>query len=393
MKVSKDPVWITGVGCVSAAGIGWKDVARRLWGEAVSGGFEDLLDPGEGRFFKLRLEDSWCARFPRFHEGEAPNLLALLAVEDALDSAGLEAADLRRLRVGICLGSTTGGSNYQEAFATTYNTGKLPDPAPLMDYFRNNSAQFLARELGLRGPVQLVNNACTSGADAIGIGASWLDAGLCDVVLCGGTEVILLKICYGFRSLLLCSDRPCRPFDRCRDGLTLGEGAGVLVLERAGSPRAPLATMLGYGCGNDAYHPTAPHPEARGLALATRSALAQAGLPAGAVDFINVHGTATRHNDLAEGKFIAANLPRARVVATKGITGHTLGAAGGLEAAFTVLSLAQGRLPASRGFDEVDPDIGVTPTRTPEAGDYKCALSFSLGFGGINSVLCFGATP
>lgn len=393
MKFSRDPVWITGVGCFSAAGIGWKDSTRRLLGEAFSGGFASLLDPSEGRFFKLRLEDGWRARFPRFHEGEAPNLLALLAIEDALDSAGLDAAALRRLRVGICLGSTTGGSNYQEEFATAYNTGGLPDPAPLMDYFRNNSAQFLARQLGLRGPVQLVNNACTSGADAIGIGASWLDANLCDVVLCGGTEIILLKICYGFRSLMLCSDRPCRPFDRHRDGLTLGEGAGMLILERAGSPRKPLAAMLGYGCGNDAHHPTTPHPEARGLALAARTALAQAGVSAAAVDFINVHGTATRHNDLAEGKFIAANFPRARVVATKGVTGHTLGAAGGLEAAFTVLSLAHGRLPASRGFDEADPDIGVEPTRTVEEGDYKCALSFSLGFGGINSVLCFGAAP
>jgi 3-oxoacyl-[acyl-carrier-protein] synthase-1/3-oxoacyl-[acyl-carrier-protein] synthase II len=393
MKVSRAPVWITGVGCVSAAGIGHNDSTRRLLDEALPGGFEALLDPGESSYFKLRLEEQWCARFPGFHEGEAPNLLALLAIEDALDSAGIDSADLRRLRVGICLGSTTGGSNYQEEFATAYNTGKLPDPAPLMEYFRNNSAQFLARELGLRGPVQLVNNACTSGADAIGIGAAWLDANLCDVVLCGGTEIILMKICYGFRSLMLCSDRPCRPFDRNRDGLTLGEGAGVVILEKAGSPRRPLAAMLGYGCGNDAHHPTTPHPEARGLALATRTALAQAGVPAGEVDFINVHGTATRHNDLAEGRYIAANFPRARVVATKGVTGHTLGAAGALEAVFTVLSLSKGRLPASRGFGEVDPEIGVEPTRAIEEGHYQCALSFSLGFGGINSVLCLGRTP
>ena len=393
MRVSRAPLSITGVGCVSAAGIGRDDSARRLLGEMGSGAFENLLDPSESRFFKLRLEERWRARFPRFHEGEAPNLLALLAIEDALDSAGIAATDLRRLHVGICLGSTTGGANYQEEFATAYNTGKLPHPAPLMDYFRNNSAQFLARELGLRGPVQLVNNACTSGADAIGIGAAWLDANLCDVVLCGGTEIILMKIFYGFKSLMLCSDRPCRPFDGNRDGLTLGEGAGVVVLERVGSPRRPLAAMLGYGCGNDAHHPTTPHPEARGLALATRTALAQAGASAGVVDFINVHGTATRHNDLAEGKFIAANFPRARVVATKGVTGHTLGAAGALEAVFTVLSLSKGRLPVSRGFGEVDPEIGVEPTRAIEEGGYKCALSFSLGFGVINSVLCLGRTP
>ena len=393
MKVSKAPVWITGVGCISGAGIGRNDAERRLLGDADSSGFEDLLDAGERRFFKLRLEEPWRARFPRFHEGEAPNLLALLAIEDALDSAGLDSADLRRLRVGICLGSTTGGVNYQDEFATAYNTGKRPAPAPLMEYFRNNAAQFIARELGLRGPVQLVNNACTSGADAIGIGASWLNANLCDAVLCGGTEIILMKICHGFTSLMLRSERPCRPFDRNRDGLTLGDGAGVVILEKAGSPRRPLAVMLGYGCGNDAYHPTTPHPEARGLGLAARTALAQAGAPPATVDFINVHGTATRQNDLAEGRFIAANFPRARVVATKGVTGHTLGAAGGLEAVFTVLSLSKGRLPVSRGFGEVDPEIGIEPTRASEEGKYRCALSFSLGFGGINSVLCLGQTP
>jgi 3-oxoacyl-[acyl-carrier-protein] synthase-1/3-oxoacyl-[acyl-carrier-protein] synthase II len=393
MKVSRPPVWITGIGCISGAGIGRNDAESRLLGEGASTGFENLLDPGESRFFKLRLEEKWYSRFPRFHEGEAPNLLALLAIEDALDSAGLDAADLRRLRVGICLGSTTGGLNSQEAFGTAYNTGKLPDPAPLMEYFRNNSAQFIARELGLCGPTQLVNNACTSGADAIGIGANWLNAGLCDVVVCGGTEIILMKIWHGFTALMLCSERPCRPFDRNRDGLTLGDGAGVVVLEKAGSPRRPLAVMLGYGCGSDAYHPTTPHPQARGLGLATRTALAQAGLSPEAVDFINVHGTATRHNDLAEGGFIAANFPRVRVVATKGVTGHTLGAAGGLEAVFTVLSLAKGRLPISRGFSEADPEIGIEPTRAIEEGNYGCALSFSLGFGGINSVLCLGRTP
>jgi 3-oxoacyl-(acyl-carrier-protein) synthase len=234
----------------------------------------------------------------------------------------------------------------------------------------------------------LVTNACTSGSDAIGIAAGWLRTGLCDVVICGGAEEILPQIYYGFKSMLLCSPERCKPFDKNRTGLTLGEGCGIVILEKADSPRKSLAKFLGYSSTSDAYHPTAPHPDGKWLDVAVKNSLRQAGLDE--VDFINVHGTATEHNDLAEGRWIREHAPTTTVVATKGYTGHTLAAAGAVEAVLTVLSLREQKLPRSFGFTEADPRMDVVPTREIVSGDYNSALSFSLGFGGTNAVLCLG---
>jgi 3-oxoacyl-(acyl-carrier-protein) synthase len=239
----------------------------------------------------------------------------------------------------------------------------------------------------------MLNNACTSGSDAVGVGSGWLEEDLCDLVICGGNEVILERIQQGFRSLMLCSPVPCQPFDKNRQGLTLGEGAGVLLLEKRETPRQALARFLGYGAGSDAFHPTSPHPEARGLALAVRSALSAANLCLNDISFVNAHGTGTPHNDLTEGKWIARNLPHAPVVASKGYTGHALGAAGAIEAVLTALSLIRGCLPASRGFAEPDPAIEISPTTTVASGDYAYGLSLSLGFGGTIIALILGRAP
>jgi 3-oxoacyl-(acyl-carrier-protein) synthase len=151
--------------------------------------------------------------------------------------------------------------------------------------------------------------------------------------------------------------------------------------------------LLGYGTACDAWHPTAPHPEARGLNHAVHLALTAGQRQMQAVDFINAHGTATLSNDLAEGRWLYRNARHARIVATKGYTGHTLGAAGGIETVFTALSLMEGRIPASRGFSAMDPEIGIMPTPTPETAHYRVALSLSLGFGGTNSALLLGRAP
>jgi 3-oxoacyl-(acyl-carrier-protein) synthase len=302
-------------------------------------------------------------------------------------------AQLRAARVGVCLGSTVGGTNYHDDFMRAYFTDQLPDAAPLFEFYQTNSAQFLSRHLGLRGPALVLNNACTSGADAIGVGSGWIEHDLCDIVICGGTETILENVRLGFRSLLLCSSTTCKPFDRHRDGLVLGEGAGILVLEKSTSPRKAQALLLGHGTACDAWHATAPHPQARGLNQAVMLALRNKDSALRSVDFINAHGTATPSSDLAEGRWILSHAPDARIVATKGYTGHTLGAAGGIEAVFTVLSLRDGKIPASQGFSQTDPEIGITPTQTVETGNYRSALSLSLGFGGTNSALLFGRAP
>jgi len=364
------------MGIVSAAGLGLAATRAHLLDgrETVH-----TTDPAEDRYFKIAADLALAETDYR------ANTFALTAALEALTQAGL--SSLEGLRVGVCVGSTVGCTNFQEEWQRAVFDKKFPDGEPFAQYFHNNTAQLLARRLGCRGPVQMLSNACTSGADAIGVAANWLDADLCDAVICGGTEVILERIFYGFRSLMLVAPGPCQPFDVRRQGLNLGEGAGILILEKASSPRASRGEFLGYGCGSDAFHPTSPDPEARGL----DRAVAQTGAVLNSVDFVSAHATGTPHNDLAEGGWIRNKTPQARVVATKGYTGHTLGAAGAIGSILTLLSLETGKLPASRGFHEIDPAIGVEPTRAIESGNFKSALCLALGFGGINSALHLGA--
>jgi 3-oxoacyl-(acyl-carrier-protein) synthase len=337
---------------------------------------------------KLAPPTAWCERFSPPTDLLFVNLLALIATQEALDSAGFTAEELKTLRVGVCIGSTVGCSNFQEVFTKQFCLGENPHPGPVTDVFKTNTAQFLSRHFQLRGPKQMISNACTSGGDAIGIGAGWLQADLCDVVICGGAEEALTSIYYGFKSLLLCSSKPCQPFDKYRQGLNLGDGAGIVILEKPGSKRSALAKLLGWGFASDSYHPTAPHPEARGLTAAIDTAFSRAGISR--VDFINTHGTATMHNDQAEANWIKSHAPDTEVVATKGYTGHTLGAAGAVEAVFTTMSLMEQKLPATRGFQDLDPLIGFAPTLQIATGDFKTGLSTSLGFGGTNTALVFG---
>lgn len=386
MTRQNSPHSITGIGLLSAAGLGVAETRETFYNQHLP----SLCDASEEHYLKFSHQPEWLKRFDLPEDFFTPNLFALLAIEEALNSAGLSRDSLRGKRVGVCLGSTAGCSNYHEGFADEYNRDGKPQPDALWAFFCTNSSQFISRYYGLRGPVMMVNNACTSGADAIGIAAGWLDADLCDIVICGGTESVILRVYYGFRSLMLCSPQACRPFDQRRNGLTLGEGAGIFLLEKNSSPRPALAHYLGYGSGSDAFHPTSPHPEARGLNLAVKVALNQAALSAAAIDFINVHGTGTPHNDLTEGRWIQQNIRQARVLATKGYTGHTLGAAGAIEAVLTVMALQDQKLPKSRGFEQFDADIGVAPTLDSERGNFSTALSFSLGFGGTNAVLCLG---
>ncbi len=210
-------------------------------------------------------------------------------------------------------------------------------------------------------------------------------------MLCGGADALDLVPHTGFARLMIYSNEPCRPFDAKRKGLNLGEGSGMLLLESEASARRRGARIrgliAGYGSACDAHHFTAPHPEARGLALAVDRALAEAGVEASGIAFVNAHATATRENDRTEGNFLASRFPGKPVWASKAVTGHTLGAAGALEAIFCLLALEKGTVPASWNFEEPDPETGLVPTlvQTPVSGGL--ALSTSLGFGGGNAAL------
>jgi 3-oxoacyl-[acyl-carrier-protein] synthase-1/3-oxoacyl-[acyl-carrier-protein] synthase II len=319
---------------------------------------------------------------------------ALAATRQALADAGWDPGALQKLRVGVCLGTTVGSALNIEDFYREYRTGGSPDLETIERFLRSNPAAAVSRELGLDGPVQTVVNACSSGTDAIGIAASWLRAGVCDVVLAGGADELCRIIYNGFISLMITDDQPCRPFDRERRGLNLGEGAAVLVLERPSVAAArgarTRARVLGYGAACDAHHLTAPHPDGRGLRQAFAEALATAGVAPGEVAFINAHGTGTPDNDRVEGRVIHDLFPETPFVSTKGYTGHTLGAAGAIEAAFTVACLEAGRIPASGGFAGADPDIHAAPAAAGLDIRGGVAISDSLAFGGNNAVLVIG---
>ncbi len=319
--------------------------------------------------------------------------LAIAAAREALLHAGLTSETLRDRRVGVCLGTTVGSAMNNEVFYRDFRANRRPGIEPIRQYLRANPATMVGQEFGLTGPCQTITNACSSGAAAIGHAAGWVRAGICDVVIAGGADMLCNVIHAGFLSLLITDTEPCRPFDRNRRGLTLGEGAGIVVLESQESVRqrgAPLqASLCGYGNASDAYHISAPQPSGAGLRRAIDQALSEAALAPQEIDFINAHGTGTPENDRVEGKLFPEMFPGIPFGSTKGFTGHTLGAAGGIEAVITILCLQQRCIPANVGFQEPDPEFPGRPVaeNTPVPGRY--GLSDSVAFGGNNVALVF----
>jgi len=319
--------------------------------------------------------------------------MAIAVAKEALADAGLTRKMLKGKRVGVCMGTTVGSVLNNDPFYSQYREGKEPGMDPVIRFLSSNPAQAIAKALDLDGPVQTVVNACASGSDAVGIGAGWIRTGLCDMVIAGGTDE-LCKVTYnGFISLMITDPEPCRPFDAQRQGLNLGEGAAALILEPHGKT-SPLkdrvrAKITGYGSACDAYHLTAPRPDARGLSSAIDSALDQGKTHPIDIGFINAHGTGTRENDRMEMKIFENRLPGIPFVSTKGYTGHTLGAAGALEAAFTVACLNMGKIPGSRGFSTPDPDFTASPAPHTKTTTSSVAVSQSVAFGGNNAVLVF----
>ncbi|MFA5363532.1 MAG: beta-ketoacyl-[acyl-carrier-protein] synthase family protein [Candidatus Omnitrophota bacterium] len=317
--------------------------------------------------------------------------LCLQAVEEALQEAGL-GGRLDSCRAGVCLGTTVASQlNDTGAYTRYKRTGEMP-LSSVDRYLKSNLAEAVSEQVQANGPRVTVVNACSSGTDAIGLGCSWLRAGYCDIVIAGGADELNQVPYCGFASLGVVSPDPCAPFDRDRKGLNLGEGAGIVILEKSEHARNrnihPGLFVSGYGAAADAYHLTAPRPDGSGLESAVKQALAEAQVDAGEVSFVNAHGTATRDNDRAEGNVLARVFGRsARILSTKGYTGHTLGAAGGLEAVFTALGLREGWIPASAGFCNKDPEIPFEPVTSVTRISGKYAVSTSLAFGGNNAAL------
>jgi 3-oxoacyl-[acyl-carrier-protein] synthase-1/3-oxoacyl-[acyl-carrier-protein] synthase II len=320
--------------------------------------------------------------------------LALRATREAIAAAWPNGAPCPAARLGVCLGTTVGCSFNNEPFYRARRRGDDGGGDGVQRYLANDLAGVVADAIGAAGPIVTVANACASGADAIGLAASWLAAGACDAVVAGGADELARYAYVGFAALQNVAFEQCRPFDLRRRGLNLGEGAGVVVLEREDDARrrgAPsLGALLGYANAADAHHATAPHPGGRGLRAAIAAALRLAGVAAGAVGLVNAHGTGTIENDRVEGAVLAELFPAAAIVSTKGFTGHTLAAAGALEAIITIHNLRDGWAPRTAGFETPDPACGVVPTAARTPLFTNVAVSTSLAFGGTNAVLVFG---
>jgi len=380
---------ITGLGVVSCAGL---DVEQTL--EAFRSSARNPQTPG-GFLTALSYLVFEVKNFSSPYSDQMRTVqLMRYAAQEALSSAALN-EDLKALRVGVCLGTTVACQLNDVDFYRAYRKNGVIDQTRIERYLKGNPAENLAAYLKLNGPVLTVANACSSGTDAIGIGWEWLQNDLCDVAIVGGADELSHVAYCGFGSLSVSSSEPCRPFDRDRKGLNLGEGAGILILEKKEVAQKrgqkPLLSLLGYASAADAYHLTAPHPEGKGLTIAVNKALKSSGLKPQDISFINAHGTATRDNDRTEGKVFKEIFgPKIKFLSTKGFTGHTLGAAGGLEAAFTCLGLRDGWLPKNIGFEKEDPEIGLSPLTAATQLNGCYAMSTSLAFGGNNSVLIMG---
>jgi 3-oxoacyl-[acyl-carrier-protein] synthase-1 len=250
---------------------------------------------------------------------------------------------------------------------------------------------YVQQATGLHGPCITVATACSSSAKVFAQAARLIHAGIVDAALVGGVDTLCGSVLFGFNSLGLVSSTPCRPFDAARDGLSLGEAGGFAVLERVhASDDAPQ--LRGYGESSDAHHMSAPHPDGLGAQLAMRQALASAGVDAGEVDYLNLHGTATPANDTVEARAVAAVFPpELHAGSTKGWTGHTLGAAGIVESVFALLALQHGLLPGTLNSTQPDSACGPQLRFGNAERALRLAMNNSFGFGGNNCSLLFGS--
>lgn len=326
------------------------------------------------------------------------NRLALLGLrQDGFDEAVRALARrLGRQRIGVWLGTSTSGILETELAYRRRDptTGTLP--ADFRYYGAHNTfsvAAFVQRALGLEGPAAVISSACSSSAKVFACAQRAIDAGLVDAAVVGGVDSLCLTTLYGFHSLQLVARTPCRPFDAGRDGLSIGEAAAFALLERpAGSLPADAVLLLGTGESSDAWHMSAPHPQGRGAGDAMRQALAAARVAPQDIDYLNFHGTGTPSNDAAEARAVAMVLGGATPgSSTKGATGHTLGAAGALEAVVCALALRHGLMPGGVNTRVIDPQLPVSYLRESRRAPLEKVMSNSFGFGGSNCTLVFGS--
>jgi 3-oxoacyl-[acyl-carrier-protein] synthase II len=391
---------ITGLGSINALGAGVDAFTHGL--QAGMCGIGELsLFPSAGcrtsRAAEVRglVPPAWLPHAVARRASRSA-LLALIAAGEAWQTAGLSGEDAAH--TGVVLGTTTGGMAIGEEAYRALIQGKTgrghlvgwletPVSVPVDD---------VASVFGCYGPRLTVSTACSSGANALGIAADWIRSGRADTVTCGGTDALCRMTYTGFNALQALDREPCRPFDKRRAGLTLGEGAAVFVFESWERAVQRAARILGefvsYGVSADAHHLTQPRPDGAGAVLATQRALQEGGVAIEEIDYINAHGTGTPLNDVVETRAIKTVFgPRAYripVTSTKSMVGHCLGAAGAIEALASLLAIRHGFVPPTATLEEPDPecDLDYVP-KASRSKILRTVLSNSYGFGGNNTSL------
>src|SRR6201991_697664 len=353
--------------------------------------------------FSVAPLDCWIGRVAGVEDEPLPpdladwdcrnNRLAWLALRQDGFADAVRAARERygAARVAVLLGTSTASIGATEEGYRRLDHGRMPADLhrPVL-HTPHSLAGFVAAAFELEGPCLTIATACSSSAKVFANAERMIRLGLIDAAVVGGTDTLCDSVLFGFNSLELVSPEPCRPFDAQRNGISIGEAAGFAIVERVVETDDDVPLLIGYGEASDAHHMSTPHPEGLGAELALRDALARAGIEPADVDYINLHGAASQKNDEVEAALVARTFPATtRASSTKGFTGHTLGAAGILETAITLLAMRDGRVPGNLGASTPDPLCGPQMAWAPESREIRIALSNSFGFGGNNACLAF----
>ncbi len=391
-------VVVTGVGVVSPAGSGAVDFWRGLSAPVEPAVVRRVPDFDPARYGLSRVEARRLDRFGQFGVAAAAQALHDAALlDDEAAAGGLRGVDADR--AGVLLGSGIGGalSWEQQVHTLRDRGGRAVSPLTVPMVMPNAAAAAVSMRWGLRGACETLSTACATGTHAIGAAARWIAAGRLDVVVAGGTESCLTDTnLAGFGNMrALSASGVSRPFDAARDGFCAAEGAGVLVLEEAGRAAARgarvYAELAGAASTADAHHLTAPAPDGGPARACMRLALADAGVAPAEVGHVNAHGTSTALNDATEAAAVAALFGdhRPAVTSVKGVTGHSLGAAGAIEAVALALTFAHRSIPPTVGTTALDPALDVDLVLAARPWSPAPALSNSFGFGGHNGSLVF----
>lgn len=334
------------------------------------------------------------AGFTADYKNTRTALLGIIAAKEAVKSAGI--TDIKEFSTGLISATSVGGMGMTENLWMDYlDTNKSGDWLRYIESHEcGDSTEAIADALGVKDFLSTISTACSSSANSIMLGARMIKLGLLDRVIVGGTDCLSKFTINGFNTLMILDRENCKPFDAERKGLNLGEGAGFIVIEseKAAHGKEILCELSGYGNANDAYHQTASSPEGAGALLAMEKAFKVSGLKPADIDYINAHGTGTAINDLSEGtaldKMFDKKVPL--ISSTKGFTGHTLGACGGIEAVFSVLAIKHNMVFPTLNFVNQMPELSFTPAAALMK-DQKInnVLSNSFGFGGNTSALIF----